>query len=235
MNISMLSYEDTVDIIKWCLDETEGTMPLRDDTLELYPELKDNSDVKKAIKEHYDIFYKENNHLVDDYNELWNKYDNQLREVFERIFNIKLYKEINAYIGLLPVCPRDIEHTSFMFIPASDSFFIETSFHEICHFYFFEVVKKLIPDWSYEKFDKPNILWYLSEIMVDPILNSKEVQNIYSHEFRAYDIFYETSIDNKSIIDTFREIYKSHSIEDTILIGLKFLEDNQEEFLNQVN
>lgn len=235
MKISMLSLDDTVDILEWCLGETEGIMPLRDDTLELYPELKDNTNIKKAIKVHYENFYKENDHLVNDYNNLWNKYEDKLTQAFENIFGVKLYKDVKAYIGLLPVCPRDIESASFYFIPASDEFFIETAIHEICHFYFFEVVKKMMPEWNYEMFDKPSLLWYLSEIMIDPLLNTLEIQEIYSHNFRCYDIFYETKINDMCIVDTMREIFFENTIEDAITKGLQYLERNKEEFLNKVN
>ena len=48
--------------------------------------------------------------------------------------------------------------------------------HELCHFLFFEKCKEIFPNWKYEDFDSPSILWYLSEIVVDPILNSNDIQ-----------------------------------------------------------
>ena len=230
MKINMLSLDDTVDVISWCLEETEGTMPLRDDVLEMYPELANSTDIKSSIKDRYNRFYEDNKHLVDEYTKVWNEYDNKVRLFFEKLFNIKLDKEITAYIANIPVCPRNIEELSFMFIPESKDFFIETSIHEICHFYFFEVCKKIIPNWSYDMFDKPNLLWYLSEIMIDPLLKNNE----FNYKFKCYDIFYNTYINDKNIIDILTEIYNKNNIEDTITLGLKFLEDNKIEFLNQV-
>ncbi len=233
MKISMLSLEDTADVLEWCLGETDGVMPLRNDTLEMYPELENSTNIKEDIKEGYNKFVKENEHLVEEYTELWNKYDKDINNYFEKLFKVKLNKEVEAEIALVPVCPRNIEDTSFIFIPASEAFFIETSIHELCHFYFFEVCKKIIPNWDYDMFNKPALLWYLSEIMIDPLLNSLELDKIYHYYFKAYDVFYDTYIDNKCIVDTISEIYNSNTIEDSIIKGLKYLEDNKEEFLKQ--
>ncbi len=48
--------------------------------------------------------------------------------------------------------------------------------HELCHFLFFEKCKEIYPNWKYEDFDSPSLLWYLSEIIIDPILNSEGIQ-----------------------------------------------------------
>lgn len=47
--------------------------------------------------------------------------------------------------------------------------------HEICYFYFFEKCKKIFKDWKCVDFDNPSLLWYLSEIVIDSILNRDEV------------------------------------------------------------
>ena len=234
MKISMLSLDDTVDVLSWCLEETEGTMPLRNDTLEMYPELSNTTDIKSSIKDRYDKFYKDNEHLVEEYSDIWNKYDAKIKSFFEELFKVKLDKEITAYIANIPVCPRNIEDLSFIFIPESEDFFIETTIHEICHFYFFEVCKKIIPNWSYDMFDKPNILWYISEIMIDPLLNNSKLQEIYNHTFKCYDIFYNTYINNKNIVSILNDIYSNHSLEESILLSYNLLQDNKEVFLKQV-
>ena len=233
MKISMLSLDDTAQVLSWCLMETKGIMPLRNDTLEIYPELKNNKDIKSAIRSKYDKFVLDNKHLVKEYKELWDKYDLDIKNYFEKLFHVKLDKEVTAEIGLIPVCPRDIQENYFIFIPDSNDFFIQTSIHEICHFYFFELCKKILPKWDYDMFDKPALLWYLSEIMIDPLLNNSELDKIYHHKYKAYDIFYKTNINNKNIVEIITDIYNNNSIEDTIIKGLKLLEDNKEIFLEQ--
>lgn len=238
VKFSLLSIEDTASILDWSSKQTGGILPLSEGTFNLYLELKDKIDLNKdntklicnIIKDKIKKFNQDNKDVIERYKLLWNKYNDRFIKAMEDIFQVTINKDINAKIGLLPVCPRNIEDLSFSFDLCDDDSFIEICMHEICHFYFFEKCKQIFNDWKYIDFDNPSLLWYLSEIVIDPILNRDEVQNIFKHGFKSYDNFYDINIDGVCIVDFIRNIFYNKDIDDAIKEGLHFLQNNGAEF-----
>ena len=159
-------------------------------------------------------------------------------------FNIKWpkeYKEISVGIGLIPVCPRYIKEKAFDIHKKNKEDLIDTCMHELCHFLFFEKCKEIYPNWKYEDFDSPSLLWYLSEIIIDPTLNSDNIQKIYKHKFKCYDIFYNVEIDNiksfiipggdikticnEEVYELIRDLVKKEIIVAAICAGVDVLEN----------
>ena len=68
---------------------------------------------------------------------------------------------------------------------------IRTCAHECCHFLWFLKIKELYPDIPRREYDSPYNSWQYSEMVVDPILNSKEINGVIGVNERAYDSFYE--------------------------------------------
>ena len=243
VKFSLLSIEDTASIIDWSSKQSDGILPLSDATFNLYPELKDKIDLNKdntkiisgIIKDRILKFNNDNKDILDKYKLLWDKYNDIFIKIMEDIFKVTINKDINAKIGLLPVCPRNIKDLSFSFDLCDEDSFIEICMHEICHFYFFEKCKQIFKDWKYDDFNNPSLLWYLSEIVIDAILNRDEVQKLFKHKFRSYDNFYNIYIDDKCIIDIVKNIFNSNDIETAIKEGLKYLVDNEIEFINKCN
>ena len=238
VNFSLLSLEDTASILNWSSKEVGGILPLSESTFNLYPELRgridiniDNKDlICNIIKNRIERFNNDSKDRLKEYELLWNKYHDKFIKIMEEYFNVFINKDFYAYLGLLPVCPRYIEKLSFYFDLCDDELFVEICMHEICHFYFFEKCKKIFKDWKYDDFNNPSLLWYLSEIVVDPILNRDKIQNIFKHNFRTYDNFYNIYINNRCIVDIIRDIFNNNDIEKSIKLGLKFLENNEIEF-----
>ena len=241
VKFSLLSIEDTASIIDWSSKQSDGILPLSDATFNLYPELKDKIDLNKdntkiisgIIKDRILKFNNDNKDILDKYKLLWDKYNDRFIKAMEDIFQVTINKDINAKIGLLPVCPRNIKDLYFSFDLCDDDRFIEICMHEICHFYFFEKCKQIFNDWKYTDFDNPSLLWYLSELVIDAILNRKEVQKIFKHEFKSYDNFYNIYIDEKCILDIIKSIFNDNDIKNSIKNGLQFLKDNELEFRNK--
>lgn len=241
VNFSLLSLEDTASILNWSSKEVGGILPLSESTFNLYPELRgridinsDNKDlIFNIIKDRIEKFNNDSKDRLKEYELLWNKYHDKFIIIMEEYFNVFINKDFYAYLGLLPVCPRYIEKLSFYFDLCDDELFIDICMHEICHFYFFEKCKKIFKDWKYDDFNKPSLLWYLSEIVIDALLNRKEVQNVFRHEFKSYDNFYDVYIDNRCIVDIIRDIFNNNDIEVAIKDGLQLLKDNEEEFRNK--
>ena len=223
LKFKYLTLEETSDILSWTLKDTDNILSVKEGTLFLYPELEiltKEDNIKDIIKDRYNNFIKENNYLREEY------------------FNIKWpkeYKEISVGIGLIPVCPRYIKEKAFDIHKKNKEDLIDTCMHELCHFLFFEKCKEIYPNWKYEDFDSPSLLWYLSEIVIDPILNSTNIQKIYKHKFKCYDIFYNVEIDNINLLDKITSIYKNNSIETAIKESYDYLKEHEEEFIRKCN
>lgn len=241
LKFKYLTLEETSDILSWTLKDTTNVLPLKEGTLFLYPELKrltKEDNIKDIIQDRYNNFIKENNNLREEYTTIWNEYNDRYMLELSNYLNIKWpkeYKEISVGIGLIPVCPRYIKEKAFDIHKKNKEDLIDTCMHELCHFLFFEKCKEIYPNWKYEDFDSPSLLWYLSEIVIDPILNSNNIQKIYKHKFKCYDIFYNVEIDNINLLDKITSIYKNNSIETAIKESYNYLKEHEEEFISKCN
>ena len=106
-------------------------------------------------------------------------------------------------------------------------YLIQNIMYECCHFVYFEKWKELFGDWKIEQFDSPHIVWYLSEMVIDPILNNENIQIVYKSDFKAYSNFYKINIDNKCLMEYIKQIYKENKIEDAIKKSYQFVLDNE--------
>ena len=241
LKFKYLTLEETSDILSWTLKDTDNILSVKEGTLFLYPELKrltKEDNIKDIIQDRYNNFIKENNNLREEYTTIWNEYNDKYMLEISNYFNInwpKEYKEISVGIGLIPVCPRYIKEKSFDIHKKNKEELIDTCMHELCHFLFFEKCKEIYPNWKYEDFDSPSLLWYLSEIIIDPTLNSDNIQKIYKHKFKCYDIFYNVEIDNINLLDKITSIYKNNNIETAIKESYNYLKEHEEEFISKCN
>ena len=252
MNIKFryMSLDEVSSVLAWSLLETSGALPLRENTLSLYPEIKEKIDclssleyqdrannIKALIKTRYNksISHFNKQKIIEHYQSVWNKYNDKFFQILSKYFNTTIDKPIDAAMGIIPVCPRNIETLSFYFSDFEDNLFIGVCMHECCHFYFFELCKKIIKDLKIEDYDSPSLLWYLSEISIDAVLNKNEFQKLFSYNFKTYDIFYDIYINGECIVETIKNIFAKYDIEEAIIIGLKYLNVNKEELLRQVN
>ena len=123
VNFKLLDTYEVATILNWSIKQTEGILPLSENTLNLYPELRgkidinnDNTDIiYKLIKDRIEDFNKKNNYKLKEYELLWSKYHDKYIKNMEVYFKISINKDISANLGLLPVCPRYIEDLSFDF------------------------------------------------------------------------------------------------------------------------
>lgn len=241
LKFKYLTLEETSDILLWTLKDTDNILSVKEGTLFLYPELKrltKEDNIKDIIQDRYNNFIKKNNKLQEEYTTIWNEYNDKYMLEISNYLNIKWpkeYKEISVGIGLIPVCPRYIKEKAFDIHKKNKEDLIDTCMHELCHFLFFEKCKEIYPNWKYEDFDSPSLLWYLSEIIIDPILNSDGIQKIYKHKFKCYDIFYNVEIDNISLLDKITSIYKNNSIETAIKESYNYLKEHEKEFISKCN
>ena len=219
-----MSLEDNIYIVKWACSKSDSTLDLNDSILYYFPEINSNN-VEDIVRKYYlekkDIIYSD----VSRYSLLWEKYNSIYFEKMCKYLNIKNtdINEINVTVGYIPVCPRDISNNSFSLnIGYDESLLLRNCAHEILHFLWFKKFKTLYSDIN---IDPPSLAWKYSEMVVDPILNSKEINSVIGINERAYDSFYEIKDkDGNYLMDVLKDIYNSDmSIENKIKDGFDYI------------
>ena len=221
-----MSLEDNIYIVKWALSNSNSTLDLNDSIVYYFPEINSNN-VEEIVKRYYlekkDIIYSE----VSRYSLLWEKYNTiYFKRLCEylNIENIDI-SEIEVTVGYIPVCPRDINNNSFSLnVGYDDATLLRNCAHEILHFLWFKKIEELYSDVN---IDPASLAWKYSEMIVDPILSSKFINDIFNNKFneRAYDSFYEIKDkDGKYLMDVLKDIYNSDKlIESKIREGFDYI------------
>lgn len=205
-------------------------------TLQLFPELKGDVRENMGMEEIYMILntkvrpiletvYKDSEYCLKCQS-IWNEVNDQVMKSLEKKLDIKWdCKSITCQIGLLPVCPRDIVKRTFFINHGCDkNKIMGIAIHEICHFIYFQKWIEIFPDYKEEEFKFPHIAWYLSEAMIDPLINNSMFKK-YTDSLLSYPMFYKIFIDGKSIIDILRDYVKNYPIHEAIKKGYElFLE-----------
>ena len=230
---------NNVETIKWAYFEDNGTLDVHNYTLKYFSELKEvegksreeiNKKIEEVVINDYKKYEQRIKDEVDRYNKIWDKYNDKYFEALSKYLNANFrsdLEEIVAYVGLLPVFPRYLDSCSFAInVGVSERDVISTCAHETCHFMWFNKWKDLYPDCTRREYDSPYIPWHYSEMVVDPILNSKEIQEVINVKCPCYDCYYE--MDN--VIEKLRDIYNEDiSIEDKIIKGYDYIKTVLEE------
>ncbi|MFI3307402.1 MAG: hypothetical protein R3Y21_02425 [Mycoplasmatota bacterium] len=236
---SFLSIDDVADIISSFVFDESGILPMSECTYNMFPILKGNikfgeenlvDKIKVLIKEQYDLFVLENKDLVGEYDLLISKYSGKYFDLLNEYFKIDKDYSVNAGVGLLPIFPRNIKEESYCITKMSDEDVVSVFMHEACHFAFFEKCRVLFENLIDEDLNNPSLLWYLSEIVIDPILNRDEFQLCFKYNFRAYDNFYSVVINGQNLVEVIKDIFDNNSIDDSIKITYDYLLDNEKEF-----
>ena len=200
--------------------------------LKLFPELKNKITENMSDEEIYIILktvvrpilekLTKNSNNIKEYQQIWDKVNDNIMIDLEEKLKIKWPEntKITCRVGLLPVCPRDIEERIFFInYGVNKDNLIATGIHELCHFLYFEKWKEIYPNYKNEEFDTPHIAWYLSEAMIDPLINNKTFKKYTNGDLSSYLVFYNTYINDKSIIDILRKYINNYSINEAIKRG----------------
>ena len=228
--------EDNIDFVKECFYDSSEVVGVHTYTVQLFPELASldatiqNSETDKKIEEVVTDYYSNYNKFDDDvkrYSKVWSKYNNSFFDALTKYLNCSWPEEhsiIPAYVGIIPVCPRYLDNFSFsVHDDITDSQLIETCAHELCHFLWFKKWKDLYPEIKEEDYDNSSLIWEYSEMVVEPILNCKEISKVFNNKKTryCYDSFYEN---DSQFMDDLMDIYNSDiSIEKKIITGYERL------------
>mgnify|MGYP004453515507 CR=1 FL=1 len=234
-----MSLEENIDIIKWSFFEVNDLMNLHKSTICCFKELFEvningNKEeiylyIEKVVSKYYNKCINKINDEVQRYNKIWDSYnDNYFRKLsiyLNMNFSSNL-KIIKAKVGLIPVFPRYLDTYSFsVSISLEEKQIIDICSHECLHFLWFDKWKKMYSNYSRDEFESPHTIWKYSEMVVDPILNSKEINKVINLNIRAYDNFYNIKDNNDIyVMDKLKNIFNTNDlIEDKIRNGYEYI------------
>lgn len=233
-----MSLEDNITFIKDIFNDKDGILDAHTYTVSLFPELKAISlnspkeiidkTICEVVTKHYNNYDKFDDD-IKRYTDAWNKYNDKFFDALTKYLNAHWPIEHNTIcvtVGIIPVCPRYLDDFSFsVHEDINDDQLIETCAHELCHFLWFEKWKMLYPNSNLEDFESPHIIWEYSEMIVDVILNSSEINKVFNGKKTryCYDYFYESN-DYKSIMNKLFDVFKEDiSIEEKITKGYDYI------------
>ncbi len=220
-----ISLEENINIVKWTFNESEE---FHNYTLGLFKELSDKStdkEIEEVVTRYYNNRIDEINKNVIYYNEVWNNYNDSFFKELTTFLNTDFNDEIKGYIGVIPVYPRYLSDKSFFIGNNLDEGeIVRVTAHETCHFIWFKKWQELFPDSNPDDFESPHKIWEYSEIIIDPILNNKKINEVIRVYENTYDYFYDLQDKNGLfILDELHNIFNSNeSIEEKIKKGYKY-------------
>ena len=239
VEFKIMSLEDNVRFIKEIYYSDDNILDIYKYTISLFPELSDipknapKKDIDSKIEAVVTKRYNDRKEMIEDdilrYQKLWEPYNDNFFDALANYLNIKWptnHDTIIADVGIIPVCPRYLEDFRFSIHDGmKDDLLIETCAHELCHFLWFEKWKEIYPLTKNEEFESPNIVWEYSEMVVDPILNSKIISKVLNRNTRyAYDYFYNIKDGNQMMMDKLFDIYNNDiDIEHKIIRGFEYI------------
>ena len=240
---SILTLDSVANIVSWFVFDDLRILPTSKLIFQMYPELigqlsPDEPNLQRKIKslisENYDVFLKNNSNIIEKYDQLVLNYADDFFNILNEYFEINKSYNIDVQIGPIPIFPRFIKEETYCMGVIKDEEVIETFMHETSHFAFFEKCKQIFINLDDQDMDKPALLWYLSEMVVDPILNSQNFQQLFDYKFKAYDNFYNIIIEDKPIMHTIKDIFNTYDIETAIIASYNYLIKNEKEFKNSI-
>lgn len=250
IEFDVLSYDDVVDLLSWSVFAEGGALPLKDVSYDYYPQLREiekdleaNKESKSKVVEliHQDLekvyrkYYNHSKKMVKRYGLIWEKYNDNYVKALADYFNIEWpegHGDITAYIGRIPVCPRFIRDNSFYIDFLDADTLVDVCMHELCHFMFFIKCHKLFPNQKIE-YDNESLFWYMSEIVIDPILNSNIFKRLFKHKFRSYEHFYSIKFGKEMMMDKIHLIFNNNKIDDAMIECYEYLRKNEYELRKQ--
>lgn len=191
----------------------------------VYEELEDTID-QKAI----------------EYTRHWETYKKQIEEALSEAFDIDctaLFNDLRCDISMNPVSPRFLKGESFeVFYLNSERGALGTSLHEIIHFVWFYVWNRLFGD-SYEEYERPDLKWILSEMVVEPIMKDERLSSINPYFPREqggciYPYFFDMKVENKLVLDVLDEMYQSMKVTDFMKASYAFCKEHEREIRKHI-
>lgn len=222
--------------------QTDGETPYWSDALfHFFPQLDGEKAAKLPFDEKCDYIreilrniYEKNSALIaekaDKYNAHFQAHRKQIEDALTEAFGMdvsNLFNDIKAYITLNPVSPRFLDNNTFdVFYLNSERGAIGISIHEVIHFIWFHVWNDVFGD-SYDEYERPNLKWILSEMVVESIMRDERLSSINPYFSRenggcVYRYFQDMVIDGTPILDTLDVMYRTLPMQSFMKIGYEY-------------
>ena len=165
---------------------------------------------------------------IKEFSKNWDSISNKVETAFTQAFDNDCSNILNnmvAYVGLNPICPRDVENHSFdIYHYFEPTYAITTALHEITHFVWFYFWNKLFKD-SPSEYDFPNIKWLLSEIVVETIIGNSDISDLSEQIERLKKMTIHEIYELKNVIDTVSNFYAENLTDYALINGNHQLEN----------
>ena len=230
VKVEMIDPEANVRFIRNFLSKDKqknNTRPFYEKTIALYPELREvdrmtdeterEAMIRRAVIGRLEDNREEIQKRMDYFSGRFDTFLYDFMEACCRLFNYEWKAEervITCYTGYLPFYPRSAADKCFFVSYQDEERVFSGAVHEINHMIFFEKWNEMHgggirePAW-------PDPLWYLEEMIVDPMLNEESVRKHTLYENKAYPLFYEPDGTGESMMDRIQKLFRTRSsIED---------------------
>lgn len=221
--------------------EKNKTLPFKKRVFHAFPQLASIINNQMTNQEIYDVvkrmMYKEYEKNADEMEERRVELLSKL-EVFQSaiipkmldLFEVDWPKEqqdITCYLGLYAVFPRNVLTKEYwIHYKTAEDVIMRASVHEINHFILFEKWKAMHGYTLQEEPSYPDVLWFLEEMAVDPTLNTKEMQEVAPYPQKAYQIFYDNTLNDIPIEEYIIKLFKErNNMADFLDRAYKFIEE----------
>jgi hypothetical protein len=179
-----------------------------------FPELRDlkPSQYEDFLKQQHERCKDQLQQSKEWFEPQWKKIEQPYLETLAEHFETSwpTDKIIQGKISVLKIAfPRNIDDYSFFLGYQHTRDMIETAAHEILHFLWFKKWSEVFPDMPKDQYETPHLAWRLSEIMDQIILQCHpKLQELIKPKWWGYSSFSEITIEGKSMIDHFKELYE---------------------------
>ncbi len=232
-----MTLKENIELVQWAYYEDNSSCGIHEFVLEYFPALRELTSatskeeayqkIEEVVTNDYESYSNRIEEEVERYNALWQSINDPYFAKISEYLNIEWPEDIDiidARVGLTPTFPRYLDERAFAITTnMNEESVIRVSAHESLHFLWMEKFKQLFPNTKRREFDSPYYPWQYSEMVTDPILNSKEINSLLHVNEESYDCYYEMQYEGTSIIEGLRQIYTSTDcIEDKIVKGYTY-------------
>ncbi len=228
--------------------EKNKSLPFKERIFRAFPELADridsgmkDEDIHCVVEEVFEQRYKsEYLHMFEKACEIQDKLKRvvvpALPVLFQEFNLINInFGDITCYLGLYSSFPRKVITKEFyIHYLTREEIIYKAAMHEINHFVLFEKWKSIHSIESEREPEHPEPLWFLEEMIVDPTLNTKRLQELVPYPQRAYEQFYTSLIQGRPPQEFIQDCYKdSRTIEEFLERTYRYIEDNLRELIEK--
>lgn len=187
--------------------------------------------IKTKTQQLYDLNSNVFNKKIEDLKNILSVEFAKINDMLENIFKVKIKNKITINLGICPFCPRFLADFAFdICIFDSNESVLQTIVHELIHFYWFAKVEAMGYNLTKEEKEIPSLTWLVSEIVIDPIFQNSNLKQFLVNNMPAYQIFYNSVIGGKNIIEVFNDMFKiSKNIEEFIEKSMDYIKENKSE------